>query len=467
MQADSLRIHARRAAALGAALTIAVAAASPALAANRSKKLAKVNHIVVIYQENHSFDNLYGGWEGVTASRTPTPPTPRRSTRPGSPTPACRQNDVNLTSPPLPATCTDTTTGHHLSRAHSRTRPSRSTTTSRRPTTTCPAPGSLRRRTVCSRAPGLPGGCTRDLVHRFYQEQYQLDGGKQDRYVTGSDALGLTMGYYDTQKLPIYQYLHGRRTRATRSPTSSSSGIRRLVPEPPVADRRARHRRARAQRRRRRRPALGASTRTGCRRTTRSTPRRGHGALTRPLTAIVRRRPQRPAHAGPRVRRLRRQHDAAALSAVRAGYRRRQPAAAAERADDRRSSCPPRASTGPGTAGGWSNANGDVGAPGLDQRHRADVLRPERVRRARSTRTARTSCSSSTTSRSTTSRTTRRAPPPAPRTCATRQEFIAPRAPRRSAVQPEAGQLRQADRRGERAPRVRQRDAAAAATWST
>ena len=59
-------------------------------------------------------------------------------------------------------------------------------------------------------APGaLPGGCTRDLVHRFYQEQYQLDGGQQDRYVTGSDSAGMTMGYYDTTQLPIYKYLHG------------------------------------------------------------------------------------------------------------------------------------------------------------------------------------------------------------------------------------------------------------------
>ena len=29
------------------------------------KTLDKINHIVVIYEENHSFDNLYGGWEGV------------------------------------------------------------------------------------------------------------------------------------------------------------------------------------------------------------------------------------------------------------------------------------------------------------------------------------------------------------------------------------------------------------------
>src|SRR5262249_54721414 len=55
---------------------------------------------------------------------------------------------------------------------------------------------------------GLKGGCTRDLVHRYYQEQYQLDGGKQDRYVTGSDSMGLTMGHYDTKHLPIYKYLH-------------------------------------------------------------------------------------------------------------------------------------------------------------------------------------------------------------------------------------------------------------------
>jgi hypothetical protein len=43
---------------------------------------------------------------------------------------------------------------------------------------------------------GQPGGSTRDLVHRFYQEQSQLDGGTQDRYTTGNDAAGLTQGYY-------------------------------------------------------------------------------------------------------------------------------------------------------------------------------------------------------------------------------------------------------------------------------
>src|SRR5581483_5012118 len=30
----------------------------------------------------------------------------------------------------------------------------------------------------------------------------------QNRYVTGSDAVGLTMGVYNTKALPIYTYLH-------------------------------------------------------------------------------------------------------------------------------------------------------------------------------------------------------------------------------------------------------------------
>ena len=52
------------------------------------------------------------------------------------------------------------------------------------------------------------GGCTRDIVHRFYHEIFQLNGGQQNRYVLGSDAAGLVMGTYDTTRLPVYRYLH-------------------------------------------------------------------------------------------------------------------------------------------------------------------------------------------------------------------------------------------------------------------
>src|SRR5439155_18438753 len=75
--------------------------------------------------------------------------------------------------------------------------------------TTCPpALGAFSFPNGVKNGTGEPGGCTRDLVHRFYQEQYQLNDGAQNRYVTGSDAIGLTMGVYDTANLPIYQYLH-------------------------------------------------------------------------------------------------------------------------------------------------------------------------------------------------------------------------------------------------------------------
>ena len=59
--------------------------------------------------------------------------------------------------------------------------------------TTCPPPGVFAANGVLNGS-GLPGGCTEDLVHRFYQEQYQIDHGMQDRYVTGSDAVGLIDG---------------------------------------------------------------------------------------------------------------------------------------------------------------------------------------------------------------------------------------------------------------------------------
>jgi phospholipase C len=44
---------------------------------------------------------------------------------------------------------------------------------------------------------------TRDLVHRYYQEQVQIDGGKMDKFAAVSDAAGLVMGYYPTSLLPV------------------------------------------------------------------------------------------------------------------------------------------------------------------------------------------------------------------------------------------------------------------------
>src|ERR1700747_365074 len=68
--------------------------------------LAKMNHVVVIYEENHSFDNLYGGWEGVNGLSNAKV---KQGNQAGAPFNCLMQQDVNLTVPPLAAACTDTT----------------------------------------------------------------------------------------------------------------------------------------------------------------------------------------------------------------------------------------------------------------------------------------------------------------------------------------------------------------------
>jgi acid phosphatase len=167
--------------------------------------LAKMNHIVVIYEENHSFDNLYGGWEGVNGLANAKVKQVNQS---GAPFNCLMHQDVNLTVPPLTATCTDTTSTLSTITSHF-TNQSFTIDSFIPPTaTTCPKPGVFAANGVLN-GQGVAGGCTRDIVHRFYQEQYQLDNGKMDRYVAGSDATGLTMGVYDTKALPIYKYLHG------------------------------------------------------------------------------------------------------------------------------------------------------------------------------------------------------------------------------------------------------------------
>ena len=198
--------------ALLAALAVALVAAVTASTASSagSDPLRKINHIVVIYEENHSFDNLYGGWEGVNGRANADA---AHTLQVGQAVPhvayqCLLQNDVNLTSPPLSVACTDTTTATTFT-SHFVNAPFSIEQYIPKDARTCPQPGVFAPSGLLPGPTNLPGGCTRDIVHRFYQEQYQLDGGKQDLYTTGSDAVGLTQGYYNTKALPIYDYLHG------------------------------------------------------------------------------------------------------------------------------------------------------------------------------------------------------------------------------------------------------------------
>ena len=213
---------ARTAPALLACLTVAGVALVPSSAsAHDERPLDGYKHIVVIYEENHSFDNLYGNWGDVKGDHViglgdATAANTTQVDTAGVPYPCLLMSDVNLMSPPLSPDCSTTTfsfgtdkptTAYHFGNA-----PFNIDTYIPATATTCPVPAELFAHPFgVLNGLGLPGGCTRDLVHRFYQEQYQLNGGQQNRYATGSDSAGMTMGYYDTTKLPIYKYLHSRK----------------------------------------------------------------------------------------------------------------------------------------------------------------------------------------------------------------------------------------------------------------
>jgi len=192
---------------------VGAAVGLPAVAAQGSSALGRFNHLVVIYQENHSLDNLWGLWPGVHGLGDPDAATKavQVDQSAGRVAFACLpQNDVNLTTPPLGKRCSgqkadgtafDSLFANGFFKIDNLLPAAAPTCYTPTPATPSgPATGVLA-------GAGSPGGCTRDLIHRYYQEQYQIDGGRQDRYAGGSDAAGLAMGFYDTKQLPIYKYL--------------------------------------------------------------------------------------------------------------------------------------------------------------------------------------------------------------------------------------------------------------------
>jgi phospholipase C len=157
----------------GAAFAVLAGAPSAPAQAATAAELRKIDHIVVIYLENHSFDNLFGRFPGAIGVSN-AGKTLIQLDRDGKP---------YATLPPV-------------------------INTSANP------PG------VDDRFPkNLPNGktfpiekyvpidqATGDIVHRFYQEQAQIDGGKMDKFVAVSDAATLTMGIYDIRKTSIWAY---------------------------------------------------------------------------------------------------------------------------------------------------------------------------------------------------------------------------------------------------------------------
>ena len=195
--------------------------------------------------------------------------------------------------------------------------------------------------------------------------------------MTGSDAVGLTMGYYDTTALPIYQYLHAAghpRLRDRRQ--LLPGGVRRVVPEPPVADRGAHagrpdalndggaddlHSVLDANGMPTQLPAVHAARR-------RSRDQRADRNR-------ARRRRAAAGAAGARLRRLRRQHDRSRSTSRTRRARRQRAAAAADDADDRRPADRRGRQLGV-VLGRLVERQRRRRRPGLDERHRRPRRRP-------------------------------------------------------------------------------------------
>jgi phospholipase C len=146
----------------------AVLAATTAPAAAQPSGLDKLNHIIVIYQENRSFDSIYGNFPGANglANAGSAVNQVDKTGQPYTTLPAAI--DSNL-KPPGPDP--------------------------RIPANLPVAPYDLSQYIPADQRTG-------DMVHRYYQEQYQIDGGKMDKYVAWTDAGGLVMGHYDATNMP-------------------------------------------------------------------------------------------------------------------------------------------------------------------------------------------------------------------------------------------------------------------------
>lgn len=165
------------------AVTLGLAACH-ALAADGADTLRRnVKNVVVIYAENRSFDSLFGHFPGAdglstvldgkgqpTAAYVPQkdrdgrtvlrtlPPTWGGVTAPGSTPGVTQAQSAGLANAPFAVeTAFQTSANATLSTA-----------------------------TV-----------TRDLYHRFYENQMQINGGKNDLFAAWADAGGLTMGTFD------------------------------------------------------------------------------------------------------------------------------------------------------------------------------------------------------------------------------------------------------------------------------
>jgi phospholipase C len=148
---------------------LALVAAACASMAPGPSAIDRINHVVVIYQENWSFDGLFGTFPGANGLAN-AGDTVKQTDRDGRPYATLPPSIDNRERPPAPDP--------------------------RIPAGLPVAPFNLGLYVKAEDTAGNP-------VHRFYHQQYQINGGKMDRFIPWSGVGGLVMSYYDATELPI------------------------------------------------------------------------------------------------------------------------------------------------------------------------------------------------------------------------------------------------------------------------
>lgn len=142
--------------------------------------LRRVQTIVVIYAENRSFDSLFGGFPGahglnevIGADGRPLP---------GYLPQVDRDGRVLAVLPPTWGGVTASGVVPVVTEAQSSGLPN--------------APFAIETAFTAAPATLSDSSVTRDLYHRFFENQMQIAGGRNDRFAAWSDAGGLSMGHY-------------------------------------------------------------------------------------------------------------------------------------------------------------------------------------------------------------------------------------------------------------------------------
>jgi acid phosphatase len=161
-------------------LVAAAVATAMTLAYSQSPQpdIGSIQNIIVIFAENRSFDALYGSFPGANGLKQAQPDSFIQVDRDGAVLKELPPVWGGLTAPGVTPALPEAKTAHLTNRPFAIDDP------------------HLFHRSL--------GTMTRDLWHRFYQNQMQINGGKNDRFVAWADSGALVMGHYDGSKLPLW-----------------------------------------------------------------------------------------------------------------------------------------------------------------------------------------------------------------------------------------------------------------------